>query len=170
MQSGMIKKEKEKEKEKKKEEKKEEKKVEVKKDLKTSITTNTTKNENQNLTKTPMKSNRKKELDFKGKTEVLPKKSRVFSGKSSHKPELNTTFQKEKHQKNNTVALTETNKKTNDRVRSSKTPLNKKEHEKEEKKENKPKKTKGISATAYKPSATKRFTSQKMPMKIKTFK
>ena len=162
-----VTKEKEKEKEKKKEEKKEEKKVEVKKDLKTSITTNTTKNENRNLTKTPMKSNRKKELDFKGKTEVLPKKSRVFSGKSSHKPELNTTFQKEKHQKNNTVALTETNKKTNDRVRSSKTPLNKKEHEKEEKKENKPKKTKGISATAYKPSATKRFTSQKMPIEKK---
>ena len=163
-----VTKEKEKEKEKKKEEKKEENKVEVKKDLKTSInTTKTTKNENQNLTKTPMKSNRKKELDFKGKTEALPKKSRVFSGKSSHKPELNTTFQKEKHQKNNTVALTETNKKTNDRVRSSKTTLNKKEHEKEEKKENKPKKSKGISATAYKPNATKRFTSQKMPIEKK---
>ena len=38
-----------------------------------------------------MKSNRKKELDFKGKTEALPKKSRVFSSKAPHKPELNTT-------------------------------------------------------------------------------
>ena len=158
-------KEKEKEKEKKKEEKKkEEKKVEDKKDLKTSInTTKTTRNENLNLTKTPMKSNRKKELDFKGKTEVLPKKSRVFSGKSSHKPELNTTFQKENYRKKNTAALTETNKTITERVRSSKTPFDKKQKEKEEKKENKPKKMKGISASAYKPSATKRFTAQKKP-------
>ena len=158
-------KEKEKEKEKKKEEKKkEEKKVEDKKDLKTSInTTKTTRNENLNLTKTPMKSNRKKELDFKGKTEVLPKKSRVFSGKSSHKPELNTTFQKENYRKKNTAALTETNKTITERVRSSKTPFDKKQKEKEEKKENKPKKMKGISASAYKPSATKRFTTQKKP-------
>ena len=156
-------KEKEKEKEKKKEEKKkEEKKVEDKKDLKTSInTTKTTRNENLNLTKTPMKSNRKKELDFKGKTEVLPKKSRVFSGKSSHKPELNTTFQKENYRKKNTAALTETNKTITERVRSSKTPFDKKQKEKEEKKENKPKKMKGISASAYKPSATKRFTEKK---------
>ena len=122
---------------KKEEKKKEEKKVEDKKDLKTSInTTKTTRNENLNLTKTPMKSNRKKELDFKGRTEVLPKKSRVFSGKSSHKPELNTTFQKENYRKKNTAALTETNKTITERVRSSKTPfdtMNKPKKKKEKK-------------------------------------
>ena len=161
-----IKIEEKKKEEKKSEKKKEEKKVEEKKkeekktgDLKESKTnlSKTIKNDNLNLAKTPMKANRKRELDFKGKTEVLPKKSRVFSGKT-HKPELNTTFHKDKPKNKDNITLTEANKKT-ERNKSTKTLINKNDKDKEEKKE--AKKSKGISATAYKPSATKRFTARK---------
>ena len=163
-------KEKELEKEKEKEKKKETKKVEEPKEPKANFT-KIQKKDNTNLTKTPMRSNRKRELDFKGKTEAQPKKSRVFSGKSNKNPELNQTFQKDRNNTKSNVTLTETNKKTLDRVRSSRTPLNKKERgkekekeeKKEEKKENKSKKYSGLSHTAYKPSATKKFTSQKRP-------
>ena len=163
-------KEKELEKEKEKDKKKETKKVEEPKEPKANFT-KIQKKDNTNLTKTPMRSNRKRELDFKGKTEAQPKKSRVFSGKSNKNPELNQTFQKDRNNTKSNVTLTETNKKTLDRVRSSRTPLNKKERgkekekeeKKEEKKENKSKKYLGLSHTAYKPSATKKFTSQKRP-------
>ena len=166
-------KEKELEKEKEKEKKKETKKVEEPKEPKATFT-KISKNDNSNLAKTPMRSNRKRELDFKGKTEAQPKKSRVFSGKSNKNPELNQTFQKDRNNRKSNVTLTETNKKTIDRVRSSRTPLKplnkkergkekEKEEKKEEKKENKTKKYSGLSHTAYKPSATKKFTSQKRP-------
>ena len=161
------------------EKKKEDKKIEEKKEPKESLSKSMAikkekEKENNHITSTPKKQNKKKEIDFKGKTEVIPKKSRVFSGKA-HKPELNvsTTIQ-EKPKKKPIITLTETNKKK-EHERSSKTPLNKKDKikdkEKEEKKdikENKNKKTKAISATAYKPSATKRFTAQKKPIDKKT--
>ena len=127
----------------------------------------TTKNENLNLTKTPMKSNRKKELDFKGKTEALPKKSRVFSSKAPHKPELNTTtIATERNKKKPTPSLTEsTRRKSAEKNRSTKTPFNKKD--KEDNEDSKTKKAKAISQTAYKPTATKRFTNAKKPIEKK---
>ena len=69
-----------------------------------------------------MKSNRKKELDFKGKTEALPKKSRVFSSKAPHKPELNTTtIATERNKKKPTPSLTEsTRRKSAEKNRSTK--------------------------------------------------
>ena len=153
--------------------KKEEQKIEDQKELKLNIS-KLSKSENLNLTKTPMKASRKKEIEFKGKTELQPKRSRVFSGKS-HKPELNTineTFHKEKKEKKNTVTITEINTSTRERNKSTLTISTKKEHKKEHKKEinkeekkevkeNKPKKAKGLSASAYKPTGTKKFTSQK---------
>ena len=119
-----------------------------------------TKNENQSLSKTPRKTNQKRELDFKGKTEAIPKKTKVFSGKASHKPPaLNTTIPKENFNKKNNISLTESNrKKSAEKVRTGKTPFNKKEKEKIDNKTNK---NNDISKTAYKPSATKRFTDQK---------
>ena len=162
--------EKSKESEKEKEKEKETKKVEEQKEPKANHA-RSIKTENINLTKTPMKSNRKKELDFKGKTEAAPKKSRVFSGRTSRNSELNQTFQNDRVKKKSNVALTEANKKTIERTRSSRTPFNKKEKvkEKEEKKEkeNKPKKITDLSRTAYKPSGTKRFTNQKKTIEKK---
>ena len=161
---------KESEKEKEKEKEKETKKVEEQKEPKANHA-RSIKTENINLTKTPMKSNRKKELDFKGKTEAAPKKSRVFSGKASRNSELNQTFQNDRVKKKSNVALTEANKKTIERTRSSRTPFNKKEKakDKEEKKEkeSKPKKSTDLSRTAYKPSGTKRFTNQKKTIEKK---
>ena len=121
------------------------------------------KNENPSLSKTPKKSNQKRELDFKGKTEAIPKKTKVFSGKSSHKPpSLNTTIPKENFNKKNNISLTESNrKKSAEKVRTGRTVFNKKEKEKIDYKDNKPNKINEISKTAYKPSATKRFTDQK---------
>jgi hypothetical protein len=70
------------------------------------------KNENPSLSKTPKKSNQKRELDFKGKTEAIPKKTKVFSGKTSHKPPaLNTTIPKENFNKKNNISLTESKRK-----------------------------------------------------------
>ena len=157
---------KESEKEKEKEKEKETKKVEEQKEPKANHA-RSIKTENINLTKTPMKSNRKKELDFKGKTEAAPKKSRVFSGRASRNSELNQTFQNDRVKKKSNVALTEANKKTIERTRSSRTPFNKKEKEEKKEKENKPKKNTDLSRTAYKPSGTKRFTNQKKTIEKK---
>ena len=153
---------KEEEKKEKKPDKKEEKKSEIKKEIKEPLSKTI------NISSTPKKQNKKREIDFKGKTEVIPKKSKIFSGKT-HKPELTTSqVIPEKPKKKNLIsAATEPNKKK-ENIRTSKTPLNKKDKvkDKEEKKEkdnkdNKIKKNKAISVTAYKPSATKRFTAQK---------
>ena len=95
--------EKSKESEKEKEKEKETKKVEEQKEPKANHA-RSIKTENINLTKTPMKSNRKKELDFKGKTEAAPKKSRVFSGRASRNSELNQTFQNDRVKKKSNVA------------------------------------------------------------------
>ena len=156
-----MKKEKEKEIEKEKENKKEEKKETIKEPLSKSINK---KEYNSKITATPKKQIKKREIEFKGKTEIIPKKFRVFSGKT-HKPELATSQVIPEKTQKKTITLTETNKKK-ENIRTSKTPLNKKEKgkDKEDKKynkDNKIKKTKAISATAYKPSATKRFTAQK---------
>ena len=150
-----------KEEKKKEEKKKDEKKGEEKKkeDKKNNLSIST-QNENLSLSKTPRKANQKRELDFKGKTEALPKKTKVFSGKASHKPPaLNTTMHKENISKKNNVSLTESNrKKSAEKIRNGKTPFNKKEKEKNDNKANR---INDLSKTAYKPSGTKRFTDQK---------
>ena len=118
-----------------------------------------TRNENANLHKTPIKSNKKKELDFKGKTEDAPKKFRAFSGKAAQKQET-TTIPAEKRKKKPAPIITEERRKSADRKIPSKTRLNKKHEDNEE---HKPLKT-AASLTAYKPSASKKFTRQKKPI------
>ena len=166
-----IKKEEKKEekKEKKKEEKKEDKKVNEQKEIKESLS-KTNKKENLTLAKTPMKSNKKRDIPFKGKTEAAPKKTRVFSGKASHKPpELNMTMpnikEKEINKKKSLVSLTQSNRKPTEKNKESKTTLTKKD--KDEHKDNKTKRLKGISASAIKLTNTKKFTSQKKPIEKK---
>ena len=97
---------KEEEKKEKKPDKKEEKKSEIKKEIKEPLSKTI------NISSTPKKQNKKREIDFKGKTEVIPKKSKIFSGKT-HKPELTTSqVIPEKPKKKNLIsAATEPNKK-----------------------------------------------------------
>ena len=156
--------------------KKEEKKVEIKKkdehkdkkenkehkEIKDNLS-KSIKIDNSNVSKTPRKSNKKKELDFKGKTEIAPKKTKVFSGKPSHKPEL-TTIPAEKTRKKQAPLLTETRRKSAEKKLTNKTSLNKKHEDNED---NKNKKT-HISLTAYKPVGSKRFTNQKKPIEKKS--
>jgi len=66
------KKKKEEEKKEKKPDKKEEKKSEIKKEIKEPLSKTI------NISSTPKKQNKKREIDFKGKTEVIPKKSKIF--------------------------------------------------------------------------------------------
>ena len=119
--------------------------------------------DNSNLTKTPSKSNRKRELDFKGKTEIAPKKTKVFSGKSSYKPEL-TTIPAEKSRKKPAPLLTESRRKSADKKLQNKKSLNKKHEDNED---NKTKKS-HIYLTAYKQVGSKRFTNQKKPIEKKS--
>ena len=158
-------------KEEKKEKKKEEKKVEEQKETKESLS-KINKKENLALAKTPMKSNKKRDIPFKGKTEAAPKKTRVFSGKASHKPpELNMTMpnikEKEINKKKSLVSLTQSNRKPTEKNKESKTTLTKKDKDKEDHKDNKTKRLKGISASAIKLTNTKKFTSQKKPIEKK---
>jgi hypothetical protein len=118
--------------------------------------------DNSNLSKTPIKSNKKRELDFKGKTEIAPKKTKVFSGKSSHKPEL-TTIPAEKSKKKPAPLLTEPRRKSAEKKLPNKSSLNKKHDDNEDKKTKKS----NISLTAYKPVGSKRFTNQKKPIEKK---
>jgi hypothetical protein len=165
-------KETEEEKNKQKEEKVKEKKdikKEEKKETKESLS-KTNKKENLTLAEAPMKSNKKKDIPFKGKNEAALKKTRVFSGKASHKPpELNMTMpnikEKEINKKKSLVSLTQSNRKPTEKNKESKTTLTKKD--KEDHKDNKTKRLKGISASAIKLTNTKKFTSQKKPIEKK---
>ena len=137
-----------------KEHKEEKEHKEVKDNISKSI-----RNENANLNKTPIKSNKKKELDFKGKTEDAPKKFRAFSGKAAQKPE-STTIPAEKRKKKPAPILTEERRKSADRKIPTKTRINKRHEDNDD---SKPLKT-TASLTAYKPSASKKFTRQKKPI------
>ena len=115
-----------------------------------------------------MKSNKKKDITFKGKNEAALKKTKVFSGKASHKPpELNMSMpnikEKEINKKKSLVSLTQTNRELTGKYKESKTTLTKKDKDKEDHKDNKTKRLKGISF-AIKLTKTKSFTSQKKPM------
>ena len=113
-----------------------------------------------NLTKTPLKPNKKRDLGFREKTEVAPKKStKIFSDKKKSEPaqtqpnESNTQKMKKKNLTTNDVT------KKSGTARPSKTPINKRGRKTDEEKDAVPK-AKTIRATAVKTNATKRFTGK----------
>ena len=112
-----------------------------------------------NLTKTPLKPNKKRDLGFREKTEVAPKKStKIFSDKKKSEPthtqpnESNTQRMKKKN-----LTTTDVTKKSG-AGRPSKTPINKRGRKTDEEKD--APKAKTIRATAVKTNATKRFTGK----------
>ena len=138
---------KEKEKEKEKEEKNE-KPVEIKKLNPKPLS----KRENMKLSKTPFKSNRTKEINFKDKTEMMPKKStKIFSGKQ--KVQKNEeTLPNERAKKRNITTVDVTKK-----SRPSKTPFTAR---RKSNVEDVPSKAKNAKGTAIKPAASKKFTGK----------
>ena len=117
--------------------------------------------ENSNLTKTPLKSNRKRDLGFKEKTEVPSKRTtKIFEGKKNPKPEnkeQNKTLPTERLKKKNVTTLDVT-KKGSASVRPSKTPINKRGRKNDDEKE--APKPKTNRATAVKTVGTKKFTGK----------
>ena len=116
-----------------------------------------------NLTKTPLKANKKRDLGFREKTEIMPKKSnKIFADKKKEKDkdkkeDLNKTLPNERTKKKNLTSIDVTKKEG--KVRPSKTPINKRGRKTDEDKEPAPK-TKTIRATAAKTTASKKFTAQ----------
>jgi len=114
-----------------------------------------------NLTKTPLKANKKRDLGFKEKTEIIPKKSnKIFSDKKKEKDkkeDLNKTLPNERTKKKNLTSIDVTKKEA--KVRPSKTPINKRGRKTDEDKEPAPK-TKTMRATAAKTATSKKFTAQ----------
>ena len=117
--------------------------------------------ENSNLTKTPLKSNRKRDLGFKEKTEVPSKRTtKIFEGKKNQKPEnkeQNKTLPTERLKKKNVTTLDVT-KKGSAAVRPSKTPINKRGRKNDDEKE--APKPKTNRATAEKNVGTKKYTGK----------
>ena len=111
-----------------------------------------------NLAKTPLKPNKKRDLGFKQKTEMAPKKTtKMFDKKKEkEKEKVNTSkIGTERLKKKNLTTLDVTKKGP---VRSSKTPFNKRGRKTDEDKEDV--KSKTIRGTAFKATTTKRFTGK----------
>ena len=97
-----------------------------------------------NLTKTPLKANKKRDLGFREKTEIMPKKSnKIFADKKKEKEkdkkeDLNKTLPNEGRTKKKNLTSIDVTKKEG-KVRPSKTPINKRGRKTDEDKEAAPK-------------------------------
>ena len=113
-----------------------------------------------NLTKTPLKPNKKRDLGFREKTEVAPKKStKIFSDKKKSEPaQTQPNESNSQRMKKKNLTTSDVTKKSGT-GRPSKTPINKRGRKADEEKEAAPK-AKTIRATAAKTTATKRFTGK----------
>ena len=112
------------------------------------------------LAKTPLKATKKRDLGFKEKTEVLPKKSnKIFSDKKKSEPvKTQPNEPKTERMKKKNLTTVDVTKKSG-AGRPSKTPINKRGRKTDEDKDTVPK-TKTLRATAVKNNTTKRFTGK----------
>ena len=107
-----------------------------------------------NLAKTPLKPSKKRDMGFKQKTEMVPKKTtKIFDKKKDKDKEKENT---ERLKKKNLTTLDVTKKGA--AIRQSKTPFNKRGRKIDEDKEDS--KAKTIRGTAFKATTTKKFTGK----------